>query len=281
MVFLRSVIRPDHPSIEILGDERMGTAVVIGTHRILTAHYIVIGASEVDVVDGAGRHHGLRKLHVDHASGLALLTVDGPDLEPATLGVDEAAAGLPVFLLAAVGERERKGATGIVTEVGPFETYWESMLDGAILSTCANPGLAGAPLLDGAGHVLGLVTLGLLSAGRASMAVPVSLYWRQREVLDGLSAPPREPAWLGLFVQSPSGGIVVTGLVSEGPAAAAGLRRGDVILSVEGEEVATLRAFYAAVQKRDPGQTLDLAILRDEALLLVAVTAGDRTAFFA
>ncbi len=281
-MYLRSVVRAEHPSIEILGDERMGTGVAIGPHRILTAHYTLIGASEVDVVDGAGEHRTLRKLLLDHTSGLAVLTVDGPELEAATLGAgDEAHAGLPVFLLASVSENERKGATGIITQVGPFETYWEYMLDDAILTTCSNPGLAGAPLFDVAGHVLGIVSLGLLSAGRASMAIPVSLYWRQREVLDGLTPGPPEHAWLGVFTQAMSGGLVVNGLVSEGPAATAGLRRGDVILSLEGEELPNLRAFYAALQTRRPGQTLDLGVLREQTLLVIAVRAGDRAAFFA
>jgi S1-C subfamily serine protease len=183
--------------------------------------------------------------------------------------------------MAAVGARDRKGATGVVTQVAPFETYWEYMLDRAILTTCVNPGLAGAPLLDLAGRVIGLVSLGLLAVGRSSVAVPMDLFWRHREELEGLV--PRRPAraWLGLYTQAAGGAVVVTGVVTGGPADRAGLKRGDVILSVEGQETPSLRTLYGCVQKRSPGDVVGLQVLRDSAILAVEVEAGERHAFFA
>jgi S1-C subfamily serine protease len=240
-----------------------------------------MGATSIEVVGVEGKH-AVRKANLDHETGLALLAVDGPALPAATLGAgDEASPGLPVFLMAAVGPRERKGATGVVTQVAPFETYWEYMLDRAILTTCVNPGLAGAPLFDLAGRVIGLVSLGLLAVGRSSVAVPMDLYWRHREELEGLV--PRRPAraWLGLYVQAVQGAVVVTGVVTAGPSDRAGLKRGDVILSVEGEETPNLRTLYGCVQKRSPGDAVGLQILRESAIIAVEIEAGERHAFFA
>jgi serine protease DegS len=276
------VIPEDHASVEILGQERMGTGVAVSPQRILTAHHTVLGAERVEVVDTAGRRHAVRKVRLDHETGLALLSLEGPDLEPVLLGTgDEARPGQPVFLLASVSERDRKGSTGYVTNVGAFETYWEYMLDRAILSTCANPGLAGAPLFDHAGHLIGLVTLGLLAVGRSSVAVPLDLYWRFREELEGLI--PRRPAraWLGLFARPFAGGVVVSGVVSDGPADRAGIKEGDAILGVEGVEATTLRSLYGTIQRRNPGDSIGLQILREASILAIDVRAGDQGEFFA
>jgi serine protease DegQ len=281
-VFVRSEARAGHASIEILGEERMGTGVAVGPHRILTAHYVVIGAESTEVVDAHGRSHAVRKARIDHESGLALLTVDGPELPPAALGAgDGTRPGQNVFLLASVSERDRKGATGIVTRVGPFETYWEYMLDQAILSTCVNPGLAGAPLFDQSGRLVGVVTLGLVAVGRSSVAVPLDLYWKHRDELEGLVPPRPARAWLGVYAQPFGSGVIISGVVSGSPADGAGLKQGDVILGVDGIEATTLRSVYAAIQRRGPGESIGLQILRDSSILALDVQAADRGEFFA
>jgi S1-C subfamily serine protease len=260
----------------------MGTGVALAHGQVLTAHYLVLGAERIDVVDSAGLLRTARTVHVDHETGLALLALDGPRLAGATLGTgDEAVAGAPVFLVASVGERERKGSTGLITRVGPFETYWEYMLDQAILTTCVNPGLAGAPLFDLGGRVIGLVTLGLVAVGRASVAVPISLYWQYREELEGLAPPRPARGWLGVYLQSLGDGTVVAGVVSDGPAAQAGLRPGDVLLSVDDEDVASLRSAYLSIQKRCPGDRLRLKVSRDATILALNVPAGSRAEFYA
>jgi S1-C subfamily serine protease len=282
VVFLRCTVPSQHPSVDLLGDDRMGTGVVVGPHRILTAAFIAVGAERIEAFGVDGQHAPVRRLRLDHDTGLALLAMDRMDLPQATLGTgDEAVPGQPVFVLAAAGEHERKGATGLITSVGPFEAYWEYMLDRAILSTVPNPGLAGAPLCDGSGRVLGLVTLGLVSAGRYSAAVPVDLYWRHREELEAVVPPPPARAWLGILAQALDGGVVLSGTVPDGPAEEAGLRRGDLVLTVDGQEIGSLRQLFLAIQRHNPGELVGLKVLRESAILGVDVLAGDRGAFFA
>jgi S1-C subfamily serine protease len=249
---------------------------------VLTAHYLVMGASQIEVVDSEGRGHTVKKVHADHETGLALLTLEGPALSALPLGTgDEAKPGAPVFLIASVSERERKGSTGLIARVGPFETYWEYMLDQAILTTCVNPGLAGAPLFDPTGRVIGLVTLGLVAVARASVAVPISLYWRDREELEGLTPPRPARAWLGVYLETVDDGIVVSGVVTDGPAHQARLKQGDILLSVNDEEASSLRAAYVSIQKRRPGDRLGLTVVREEAILSVAAVAASRAEFYA
>ena len=124
VVFLRSAIPEQHPSAAVLGDERMGVGVAIAPRAVLTAHYLVMGASEVHVGAFDGRERAVRETAVDHETGFALLHLDGPDLRPSPLAATgRLAAGAPVFLLTCQDENERKGASGHVMVVGPFEAF--------------------------------------------------------------------------------------------------------------------------------------------------------------
>ncbi len=282
MAWLRARIPAEHPSAAILGEERIGGGVVVAPHVVLTVGYLVLGAREVEVLGFDGKPRSVRRLHVDHETGLAVLLLDGGALPPAPLSPGTVHPGQPVFLLACTDEQERKGATGHVSVVGPFEAFWEYALDRAIMTTIVNPGMAGAPLLDGRGHVLGVVSLGLTAVARYSLAVPVDLYLRDRERLESEDplAGRRRRAWLGVYPQAHSNGVVVSGVVPQGPADKAGLLRGDLVLSLEGRPLESVRTFYDAIWRRGPGERLGLQVLRDDAIRVVDVVAEDRYEFF-
>jgi serine protease Do len=279
VVFLRSEVPAEHPSTAMLGTERLGTGVAVAADRVLTAHYLVLGASTLEVTGFDGRPRPVRRTLIDHASGLAVLILEGPPLRPARTS-GEPRPGLPVFLMSCTPERERKGTTGHVTRIGPFEAFWEYMLDRAIITTAINPGLAGAPLFDPSGALLGLVSLGMTTVGRYSLAIPIDLYLERREAMDEGTNGVRARAWLGFYPQGFDGGVVISGLVARGPAESAGLQTGDLVLSVDGEPVTTLRELYGAIWKKGPGEALRLQVLRDSAIRVVEVTGGDRVAFY-
>jgi S1-C subfamily serine protease len=281
VVFLRSEVPEAHPSAAVLGSERMGAGVAIGPRQVLTAHYLVLGAAQAVVVAGDGRIRETRRLALDHESGLALLTVDGPDLRPAPLGTSAPLRpGTPVFLLTCTGEQERKGASGLVASVGPFEAFWEYMLDEAIMTTVLNPGLAGAPLFDHDARVVGIVSLGLAAVGRYSLAIPVDLFLAHRSRLEGSEERAQPRAWLGVYPQGNDGAVAITGVVPGGPADRAGLAQGDLVLSVDGQSVTSLRELYRAFWRKGPGEPLDLQVLRESQIRVVHVVAGDRYDFY-
>jgi S1-C subfamily serine protease len=283
VIFLRSEVPENHPSAPILGEERMGAGVAVGPQRVLTAHYLVLGASRVGVIGADGKPREVRRVALDHETGLALLAVEGSELRPAPLGRSQGVRpGEPVFLLTCTSEQERKGASGVVSAVGPFEAFWEYMLDEAIMTTAINPGLAGAPLFDGAGRVIGVVSLGLAAAGRYSLAIPIDLYLDRRHLLEGEdAAPSRAPrAWLGVYPQGHEGGVAISGVVPGGPADQAGLAQGDLVLSVDGQTVNSLRELYRAFWRKGPGEPLDLQVLRESQIRVVHVVAGDRYEFY-
>ena len=282
VVYLRARIPERHPSASILGDERSGAGVVVAPGQVLTASYLVLGASEVEATGLDGRTREASRVSIDHESGLALLDVDGPDLEAARLG-SRVRAGDAVFLLTCTGQKERSGASGHVSFVGPFEAFWEYMLEEAIMTTIVNPGLAGGPLLDGRGRVVGIVSLGLAAVARYSLAIPAALFLERRDRLQsGERTPEAERrAWIGFYAQSNEDGIAVSGVVPGGPADVAGLQQGDLVLSVDGRPVRTLRELYQRLWSRQPGERVAMQVLRDESIHVVEVLAGDREEFFA
>jgi serine protease DegS len=273
VVHLRAEIPDAHPSAAILGGERYGAGVATTPHEVLTAHYLVLGAARSRVTGLDGQTRSVTRTRVDHETGLALLALEGPPLRPARLlSAVGVAPGLPVFLITCASENERKGATGHVSEVGPFEAFWEYMLDRAIMTTVVNPGLAGAPLFEPGGSVIGLVSLGLTAVGRYSLAIPVDLHLARPDF-------PRR-AWLGFYPQSRDGGVVITGVVPGGPAEGAGIQRGDLLLSVDGRPVSTLRELYEQMWRKGPGEALRLQLLRDAVIRVVEVQSGDRYDFY-
>ena len=282
MVFLRAEIPAEHPSASILGEERMGAGVAVAPDRVLTAHYLVLGAARTELVGLDGRAHAVDRIALDHESGLALLTAEGAGFQPAALSDEELRPGVPVFLITCTGEKERRGASGHVSFTGPFEAFWEYALDRAIMTTIVNPGLAGGPLLDARGRVAGIVSLGLAAVGRYSLAIPAALFERKRARLEAGAPVPAEErrAWLGFYPQAGEGGVSVSGVVPGGPAEAAGLQRGDLVLSVDGQAVDDLRPLYLALWRKRPGEVVGMQVLREESIHVVEVAAGDRDEFY-
>jgi S1-C subfamily serine protease len=280
VVFLRSEIPAEHPSSSILGQERLGAGVAVAPDRILTAHYLVMGARRLEVTGFDGRSRDVRRTAIDHTTGLALVTLGGPALRPARLRADEPQPGMPIFMLTCTRDGERKATTGHVSAVGPFEAFWEYMLDRAIMTTAINPGLAGAPLFDLDARLLGLVSLGLAAVGRYSLAIPVGLYLERQADMEAEAGPRSGRAWVGFFPQAFDGGVVVTGVVDSGPADRAGVTRGDLVLSLDGAPVSNLRELYTALWRKGPGEIIGLQVLRDSAIRVVEITAGDRDEFY-
>jgi S1-C subfamily serine protease len=282
VAFLRAEIPAKHPSAAVLGEERMGAGVAVTPEHLLTAHYLVLGASRVEVTGLDGRARPAGRVSLDHDSGLALLTVEGAAFEAARLSDEELQAGDPVFMITCTGDGQRRGASGHVSFVGPFEAFWEYMLDRAVMTNIVNPGLAGGPLLEGNGRVAGIVSLGLGAVGRYSLAIPISLFRERRARLESGEPVPRAQrhAWIGFYPQASEDGIGVSGVVSGGPAESAGLRRGDLLVTVDGQPVHDLRQLYRALWKKGPGETVGMQVLRDEAIHVIEVVAGDRDEFY-
>ena len=70
-------------------------------------------------------------------------------------------------------------------------------------------------------------------------------------------------AWIGFYPQASDGGVAISGIVPGGPAESAGLERGDLLVSVDGQPVRSLRQLYSSLWTKAPGDTVGMQVLRE------------------
>ncbi|HEU5320863.1 MAG TPA: PDZ domain-containing protein, partial [Methylomirabilota bacterium] len=132
------------------------------------------------------------------------------------------------------------------------------------------------------GRLLGIVSLNLNEIARSSLAIPIDCYrtYADELVRHGRVTSRAPRAWLGVFAHALDEGVVVAGIVPEGPGDRGGLREGDVIVSLNAEEVGSRRDFYLSLWRHAPGARLTLEVMRDNHVRRLEVTSGDRAEFF-
>jgi len=274
----------DHASTRILGNERMGSGVVIDPGGlILTVNYVVMGAQNIQVAFARGRRVKAEIVGQDFEIGLALLRVKRQNLKAArTAAHATLQRGDPVVALATTAPQERRVAGGLVTYLGEFEAYWEYLLDRGVVASAANPGFGGGGLFTMKGELVGTLSLNLNEITRSSLSIPVDFYQEHQGEFLRYGRPVSRPrrAWLGVFAHVLEEGVVVAGVVPDGPGDRGGLQEGDIIVSLNAEQLDSRRDLYVSLWKHEPGERLTLEVMRDSKLRVVAVTGGDRAEFF-
>jgi S1-C subfamily serine protease len=132
------------------------------------------------------------------------------------------------------------------------------------------------------GAMVGTLYLNLSEIARNSLAIPVDFYRAHEQELlryGRVVSRPRR-AWLGVFAHALEEGVVVAGLVPDGPGDRSGLQEGDLIVSVNAEEVATRRDLYLSLWRHEPGESLALEVMREKKVRRFEVKGGDRAYFF-
>ena len=283
VVHIHAVVAREHPSTQILGEDRLGSGVVVdASGLILTVNYVVMGAQSIEVAFAKGRRTRAEIVAQDFDVGLALLKVKRQRLPVAALGNDALEPGTAVVALASTGTQERRVAGGLVIHVGEFEAYWEYLLDRSIVASAPNPGFGGGGLFTLTGVMVGVVSLNLNEIARSSLAIPTDYYLKHEHELlrhGRVVSRPRR-AWLGVFAHPVEEGVVVAGVVPDGPGDRSGLQEGDLIVSLNAEEVASRRDLYLRLWRHEPGERLILEVMRDNTVRRVEVLGGDRAYFF-
>ena len=284
VVNLHTTVPRDHPSAAVLGDERMGSGVIVNdAGLILTVNYVVMGAQTVQVSFLKGRRQKAEVVAQDFETGLALVRVKRQGLRPAVLAPsEELERGTPIVAVGSTGTQERRAGGGHVTYLGEFEAYWEYLLDRGIVSSAANPGHGGGGLFDLSGRLLGVLYLNLNEIARSSLAIPVDTYQVHEAELVRYGRVVSRPrrAWLGVFAHALEEGVMVAGVVPGGPGERAGIREGDLIVTFNAEEVGSRRDLYTRLWRHEPGERLSIEVMRDNKVCRVEVTGGDRAEFF-
>ena len=284
IVNIHATVPRQHPSTRILGDERMGSGVVVDAGGlVLTVNYVVMGASVIEVAPLKGRRMRAEVVAQDFEVGLAVVRVKRQGLTPVALDpARPAERGDPVVAIASSGVHEVRVAGGIVTYLGEFEAQWEYLLDRGIISSAPNPGFGGGGLFTLASRAIGVLSLNLNEIVRNSLAIPIDCYRDHADELlryGRVVSRPRR-AWLGIFAHALEESVIIAGMVPGGPGDKGGLREGDVIVSLNAQEVSTRRELYVSLWRHEPGERLTFEVMRDNAVRRLEVTGGDRADFF-
>src|SRR6185295_16302087 len=122
VVYIHTKVSSDHPSTRILGNERLGSGVVVDSSGlILTVNYVVMGGSTISVAFQKGRRAKAELVAQDFEVGLALIKVNRQGLVAAEVGTGDVVDRCDeVVLLGAMGPQERRATSGVVTYVGEF-----------------------------------------------------------------------------------------------------------------------------------------------------------------
>jgi len=269
----------------------LGSGVIVSAEGyILTNNHVVESADEIEVTLNDSRTTQARVIGTDPDTDLAVLKIDVDKLPAIVLGnSDTLQVGDQVL---AIGNPFGVGQTvtgGIVSALGrnqlginTFENFIQT--DAAI-----NPGNSGGALVDVNGNLLGINTA-IYSRSGGSMgigfAIPVST---ARQVLDSIVKDGRVTrGWIGVepnelsaelaetFGIQPVPGVIITGVLQNGPAAQAGIRPGDVIVQVAGQAVHSVPELLSRVSGLTPGQATPFSLLRQGKTLQAEVTPGVR-----
>ncbi len=282
-VHIETRIPEAHPSTRILGSERMGSGTIVDAGGlVLTVNYVVLGAEQAKVTILDQPSYVADVVRTDFVSGLALVRIPEERLTALPLRrTTDLTLGEECFVVASVGEGAARLANGAISYLGPFDANWEYVLDRALMTTAMNPGLGGGPLCDTQGRVLGVVSLNLNEIGRFALAVPSDYYLDARDtLLDGRRPSAATRAWLGLFCYAVKDHVVIAGLLPGGPGEQAGLKAGDVVLAVDGQDVGDRRSLYRLLWTHRPGEPVALKIFRGRETQTITVASGDVEKFF-
>jgi len=272
-------------------ENSLGSGVIVDANGyILTNNHVISGASEIQVVLRDGRQMPARVVGSDPESDLAVLQAAGGDLPVATFGrSDNLRVGDVVMAIGNPFGVGQAVTLGIVSATGrnqlgiaDFENFIQT--DAAI-----NLGNSGGALINTRGEVIGINTAILSESGGShgiGFAIPVEL---ARAVMQqiaehgrvirgwvGVRAQDLTPALAESFNIESDHGLLISGVLENGPADRAGLQAGDVILRVDDQPTLSAMQMLNFVAGKKPGEVARFTLLRGEDTLEIQVAVAER-----
>jgi S1-C subfamily serine protease len=250
----------------------------------------VEGADEIEVTLTDSRRSRASVIGTDPDTDLAILKIELDKLPVITLGnSDGLAVGDQVL---AIGNPFGVGQTvtsGIVSALGRSQLGINTFENFIQTDAAINPGNSGGALVDVNGNLLGINTA-IYSRSGGSMgigfAIPVST---ARLVLDGIVKDGQVTrGWIGVepnelspelaetFGVKATEGVIITGVLQDGPAAQAGMRPGDVIVKVDDKAVGNVSELLTAVAALKPGTASTFQVQRTDRKLELSINPGVR-----
>jgi len=269
----------------------LGSGVIVSSEGyVLTSNHVIEGADDIQLVLADGRRMGARVRGTDPESDLAVLKAEGESFPAITLGsLDRVQVG--DFVLA-IGNPFGFGNTvtlGIVSALGRNHLGINRFEDFIQTDAAINPGNSGGALVDTAGNLIGINSTIFSQSGGSlgiGFAIPVSL---ARTVLEQIIRDGEVTrGWLGIEPQDVTvevaralmlenvRGVLIRGVVRNGPAERAGIRGRDVVLEIDGKPTRDTPALLARIADLPPGSIVKVKVWRDRKPQDVDITVGRR-----
>ncbi len=264
-----------------------GSGFIIDPNGLIVTNNHVVGRADRIIVSLAdGTELPARLIGSDDLTDIAVIRVTSPSPLPYVIWGDSKLVEVGDWILAAgnpfgLGSSVTAGivsARGRDIGAGPFDDFLQ--IDAPI-----NPGNSGGPTFNMDGQVIAVNTAIVSPTGGSvgiGFAVPSEI--AQRIVADLRDKGRIDRGWLGVSVQDVGGrtasgsGVAIAGIDRTGPAAKAGLRTGDVVLSVGADRVDSARGLIRAIAATPPGNGVRLTVRRGSQNLDVPVVVGRRPA---
>ncbi len=268
----------------------LGSGFVIDDEGIVvTNNHVVSNATEIKVTLKDGQEFSAKLIGADEKTDLAVLRVETDTALPAMSWGDSDKSRVGDWVLA-VGNPFGLGGTATVGIIsargrdigsGPYDDFIQ--IDAPI-----NSGNSGGPLFDGEGNVIGVNTaIFSPNGGNVGIGFAIPSNIARNVVAELLENGTVERGWLGVMIQpvtpdvaeslgldQPEGALVAA-VTPGGPAEKAGLRRGDVILRFDGQDIEKLRDLTTVVANTEIGGDTRVSIWRDEKKIAVKVRVGE------
>jgi S1-C subfamily serine protease len=272
--------------------EGSGSGFIFATDGlVLTNSHVVDGASHIDVTLPDGRECQADLIGQDRDTDVAIVRITASDLTAVDFGDSQALR--PGQLVVAIGNPygfQHTVTAGVVSALGRSLRARTGRLIEHVIQTDAalNPGNSGGPLVTSAGAVIGVNTAIIAGGQGLSFAVPI------RTVLTILPALLRNGhvrrGYLGVAGQdvpllrrvtrfhhlSQASGVLVISLEADGPARTAGLRDGDIIVSLDDHAVTSLDDLHRLLTEERIGARATLGILRGAERIDLRMIIGDK-----
>jgi serine protease Do len=252
---------------------------------ILTNNHVIEKASEIKVKLDTGKEYNAEVLGRDPKTDLALIKVKADGDFPQSVPMGDSSATRVGDWVMAVGNPFGLGQTvtvgiisakGRIIGAGPYDDFLQT--DAAI-----NPGNSGGPLFNMQGQVVGINTAIVAQGQGIGFAIPISM---ARELLPQLESGKVVRGWLGVSIQdlTPSlaksfnlkdtKGVLVGGVVPQGPADQAGLKAGDIIVRFDGQPTDNAHSLSRLAAMAKPDKSVPVVVLRNGSEQTIQVSIG-------
>ncbi|HAA93224.1 MAG TPA: hypothetical protein DCE33_12310 [Rhodospirillaceae bacterium] len=270
VVRVEAKIPPDARTVGGLGTERDGHGVVIDDKGlILTIGYLVLEADQISVTAAGGKPVPASHVAYDHNTGFGLIRAIKPlGVKPIKFGDSDRVKIDQLLLVAGHGGGFNASPARLVSR-RDFAGYWEYLLEKALFTAPPFDAFGGASLIDDKGRLVGIGSLVVPNAANpetvspGNMFVPINaLKPILGDLLAGQLPPGRNRPWIGIHSTVLQGRLFVSNVSKGGPSDKAGVKDGDLIISVAGQPIKSQMDFYRKLWKiGSAGSRVPLTIL--------------------